>query len=77
MGQLPGQPQPPLREKRPTEPAPLQVVGPTLGAVVGLVTAVVCWPAGAAVWLCDHYGGRSLMAVPAGVYRRVSGPIPI
>jgi hypothetical protein len=53
-----------------------EVVGPLLGAVFGLVSAVVLWPMGAVVWLCSRPRGRSMLHAPAGVYSSVATPIP-
>lgn len=61
------------RDKNPHQ----QIVGPTLGAVMGIVSAVVLWPVGAAVYVCSRPGGRSLFRTPGVVYSRVATPIPI
>lgn len=53
-----------------------QVVGPTLGAALGLLSAVVCLPLGALTWVCSRPRGRAVMGTPVGVYTRVSSPIP-
>jgi len=58
-------------------PPKAQVLGPTLGAVLGLISAVVCVPVGAALWVCSRPRGRLMMKTPAAVYARVSGPIPL
>ncbi|KAH7851251.1 hypothetical protein Vadar_009070 [Vaccinium darrowii] len=44
-----------------------KVVGPTVGFVAFVVTAVVEWPVGAVVYLFRHSKGRRIMAQPAHV----------
>jgi hypothetical protein len=53
------------------------VVGPTLGVVVGLVTAVVCWPFGALVYCCSASTGSRAFAAPVNTYTSVKSAIPI
>ncbi|KAI3948984.1 hypothetical protein MKW98_021590 [Papaver atlanticum] len=59
-------------------PCRCRVFGPTLGCVAFLVTAVVCWPVGAVIWICSHAKGRRIMGKPAAVvYPKVSNCLPI
>ena len=58
-------------------PACAQVIGPTLGAALGIAAAVVCWPVGAVVWVFSRPRGRHLLGKPCDVYSQVSGPIPV
>ncbi|KAI8541933.1 hypothetical protein RHMOL_Rhmol08G0099100 [Rhododendron molle] len=54
-----------------------KVVGPTLGFLAFVVTAVVEWPVGAVVYLFRHTEGRRIIGQPANlVYPRVSSAIP-
>ncbi|XP_044948441.1 uncharacterized protein LOC123397997 [Hordeum vulgare subsp. vulgare] len=61
-----------------SNPCRCKVVGPTLGFLAFVVTGVVEWPLGAAVYLFRHRKGRRIMGHPARVvYPRVSRAIPI
>ena len=54
-----------------------QVVGPTLGFLAMLATAIVEWPVGAAVWVCNHKAGRRIMGQPVlSVYPKITDAIP-
>ncbi|XP_058227040.1 uncharacterized protein LOC131335611 [Rhododendron vialii] len=55
-----------------------KVLGPTVGFVAFVVTAVVEWPVGAVVWLFRHSKGRRIMANPSHVvYPKVARAFPI
>ncbi|MCL7022279.1 hypothetical protein MKW94_028636 [Papaver nudicaule] len=59
-------------------PCRCRVLGPTLGCLAFLVTAVVCWPVGAVVYIVKHTKGRRIMGKPAAVvYPKVSRCLPI
>ncbi|KMT04272.1 hypothetical protein BVRB_8g183480 [Beta vulgaris subsp. vulgaris] len=59
-------------------PCRCKVVGPTLGFVAFIVTAIVEWPVGMVVYLFNHSKGRKIMAHPLTVvYPKVSDAIPI
>ncbi|WOG96209.1 hypothetical protein DCAR_0415542 [Daucus carota subsp. sativus] len=61
-----------------SNPCRCKVVGPTLGFVAMVVTAVVEWPVGAVVYIFKHAKGRRIMGHPATVvYPKVSRCIPI
>ncbi|GBF91191.1 hypothetical protein Rsub_04860 [Raphidocelis subcapitata] len=57
-------------------PCRCKVVGPTLGVVLCVLSAVVCFPLGALTWVCARSRGRAIMGTPVHVYSRVSNPIP-
>lgn len=58
-------------------PCRCKIVGPTLGVVAFLITAVVEWPLGAAIWCFRHQKGRRIMHHPNRVvYPRVASAIP-
>jgi hypothetical protein len=58
-------------------PCRCKILGPTLGLLVGAVTAVFCWPAGALVYCCSHNTGKRLMGTPVSTYATVDNAIPI
>ncbi|XP_004150936.1 uncharacterized protein LOC116402768 [Cucumis sativus] len=59
-------------------PCRCRLVGPSLGFLALVVTAVVEWPVGALVYLFRHHKGRRIMGHPVTVvYPSVSNAIPI
>lgn len=54
-----------------------KVVGPTLGALLGLAAAVVAVPLGAACYLFDSFTGRKLFRLPMRTYQGTKSAIPI
>jgi len=61
-----------------SNPCRCKFVGPTLGFLAFVVTAIVEWPVGALVYCFRHTKGRRIMAHPAAVvYPCVSNKIPI
>lgn len=55
----------------------MKVIGPTLGAVVGIATAIVAYPVGALTWCVDRYAGRRVMRAPINAYMGTKTCIPI
>lgn len=58
-------------------PCGCKVVGPTLGAVLGLVTAVVAYPMAAVTFCVDRYMSRRFMRAPVNMYIGTKSAIPI
>lgn len=58
-------------------PCGCKVVGPTLGFLVGAVSAIVAYPAGAVTWCVSKNGGRRLFATPARIMYATNMAIPI
>ncbi|WIA15309.1 hypothetical protein OEZ86_003942 [Tetradesmus obliquus] len=54
-----------------------KIIGPTLGVVVGLVTAVVAWPLGALVYCCNRPAANRAFSTPVNTYGTVKNAIPI
>ena len=58
-------------------PCRCKVVGPSLALLLMLAVAVLAWPIGAMLYLCDRSKGRRLMAHPVSVvYPSVNHLIP-
>jgi hypothetical protein len=51
-------------------------MGPTLGFVVGACTAILTWPAGVLVYLCNRPAANRCFSAPVNVWRGVAAPIP-
>ncbi|XP_021755031.1 uncharacterized protein LOC110720330 [Chenopodium quinoa] len=59
-------------------PCRCKFVGPTLGFLAFVVTAIIEWPVGAVVYIFNHSKGRRIMGHPVSVvYPKVSNAIPI
>ncbi|GLJ05161.1 hypothetical protein SUGI_0012440 [Cryptomeria japonica] len=59
-------------------PCRCKVVGPTLGFLLLLITALVLWPVGAIVFIFNKAKGRKIMSKPVNhIYPAVSHAIPI
>ncbi|KMT04273.1 hypothetical protein BVRB_8g183490 [Beta vulgaris subsp. vulgaris] len=59
-------------------PCRCKVVGPTLGFLAFVVTAIVEWPVGMVVYIFNHSKGRKIMGHPLTVvYPKISNAIPI
>ena len=43
--------------------------------LVMVVMAVICWPVGALIWLCDIETGNAIMGTPAKVHQDVYSSI--
>lgn len=58
-------------------PCRCKIVGPTLGFVTGVVSAVFLWPAGAVTWFIKKDTGKKLFGTPVELNAKVSNAIPI
>jgi hypothetical protein len=58
-------------------PCRCKVIGPTLGAVVGAVSALLFWPVGAVTYCVSRTKGRVLLGQPVHVYTATKDLIPI
>jgi hypothetical protein len=54
-----------------------KVIGPTVGFVVGVLTAVVAWPLGALVYCCNRPAGNRAFSTPVNIYGTVKDAFPI
>lgn len=53
------------------------MIGPTLGAVVGVATAIVAVPVGAVTYVVNRFAGRRIMRLPLRTYLGTKSAIPI
>ncbi|KAF6252574.1 hypothetical protein COO60DRAFT_1274268, partial [Scenedesmus sp. NREL 46B-D3] len=54
-----------------------KIIGPTVGFVVGALTAVVAWPLGALVYCCNRHAGNRAFSTPVNTYGQVKNAFPI
>ncbi|KAF7905274.1 uncharacterized protein EAF01_005795 [Botrytis porri] len=57
-------------------PCHVKVVGPTLGFGVGVLSALVCWPASLFVGCCATEVGKKMLGAPVDINGQVSNAIP-
>ncbi|KAF1818641.1 uncharacterized protein K489DRAFT_384557 [Dissoconium aciculare CBS 342.82] len=57
-------------------PCHVKIVGPTLGFVVGVCLAVVCWPAALLCGCCATEAGKKTLGFPADSSGAISDAIP-
>ncbi|KAF2020234.1 hypothetical protein BU24DRAFT_419789 [Aaosphaeria arxii CBS 175.79] len=58
-------------------PCHCKVVGPTLGFIVTVCAAIVCWPASLLCCCCATDAGKSVLAAPVDMGNSVNRAIPI
>jgi len=58
-------------------PCKCKILGPTLGFLCGVVTAIVLIPAGAVTYPFNKQSGRKLFALPVDINYKVTNGIPI
>ncbi|APA12359.1 hypothetical protein MFRU_016g01170 [Monilinia fructicola] len=57
-------------------PCHVKVVGPTLGFGIGVLSALVCWPASIFVGCCATETGKKMLGAPVDINGQVSNAIP-
>ncbi|KAL1590297.1 hypothetical protein WHR41_01231 [Cladosporium halotolerans] len=57
-------------------PCHVKVVGPTLGFILGILLAIICWPAAIFCGCCVSEAGKKMLAYPADTSGRISNAIP-
>ncbi|CAL5223596.1 g6135 [Coccomyxa viridis] len=57
-------------------PCKCKIIGPTLGFVGFVLTAIVCWPAGACMYCCCRDEANNCFGTPARVNESTSMAIP-
>jgi len=60
----------------PDNPCRCKIIGPTLGFIVGVVAAVICWPLGVLFYCCNRVFADSLFGKPVYLWRAVAAAIP-
>ncbi|CAG5156525.1 uncharacterized protein ALTATR162_LOCUS4322 [Alternaria atra] len=58
-------------------PCHCKVIGPTIGFVVTVGMAIVCWPASLLCCCCATDTGKSVLALPVDTGNSISNAIPI
>eukprot|EP00884_Botryococcus_braunii_P000749 jgi/Botrbrau1/10675/Bobra.139_2s0005.1 len=54
-----------------------KVVGPTIGFIGAVLSAVVCYPAGALTYCCDRKLSNRLFGAPVEISRDITNTFPI
>ncbi|KAF2718784.1 hypothetical protein K431DRAFT_305795 [Polychaeton citri CBS 116435] len=57
-------------------PCHVKVVGPTLGFIIGIILAIICWPASIFCGCCCTEAGKKTLGYPADTSQAVSNAIP-
>ncbi|BFZ59147.1 hypothetical protein YB2330_000151 [Saitoella coloradoensis] len=58
-------------------PCRIKIVGPTLGFIIGICAAIICWPLGLlACIFCMRDNGNRLFGYPVSINAQVSNAIP-
>ncbi|CAL8463357.1 g2891 [Coccomyxa elongata] len=58
-------------------PCKCKVIGPTLGAIAFVLSAVVCWPAGALTYCCARDCANDCFGTPAHINTALADGCPI
>ncbi|EUC39875.1 hypothetical protein COCMIDRAFT_110299 [Bipolaris oryzae ATCC 44560] len=58
-------------------PCHCKIIGPTIGFVVTVGMAIVCWPASLLCCCCATDTGKSVLAMPVDTGNAISNAIPI
>jgi len=58
-------------------PCRIKIIGPTLGFIVGVVAAVICWPLGVIIYCCNRPMADNLFSRPVALWNSVAAAIPI
>ena len=58
-------------------PCRCKVLGPTVGFVVGALSAVICWPLGALSYCCNRPFADKSFGTPVGVFNSIANAAPI
>ena len=58
-------------------PCRCKVLGPTVGFVVGALSAVICWPLGALSYCCCRDFADTCFGTPVGMFNSIANAAPI